>query len=543
MAESNKTKIELSKEDKIKIIKRCMQDPVFFIENFCTVSHPMRGAVPFKLYPFQKDCIKEFQTNRFNIVLKSRQLGLSTVTAAYVAWLMLFREQKAILTVATKLGTAANLVKKVKFMMKQIPSWLLISPIAKDNANIFELGNGSFIKAASTSSDAGRSEALSLLVIDEAALIEGLDELWAGLYPTITTGGSCIAISSPKGIGNWFHKTWVDAEKGENDFNTINLPWQVHPERDDEWFRNETKNFSVRYIAQEYECNFDMSGDTFLDTSDILWMESLVKEPKYKTGQNNEVWIWQTYDPTKKYFMTSDVSRGDGADNSTFLIFEQNTFECVAEFYGKAKPDILATYINQFGREYGNALSIVESNSYGDHCLTELEKLGYPNIYYSYANSHEIVDPSDVWGATDVKAGLYTSAKVRLFMISKLEEYIRNKHVLCYSSRLMDEMKKFIWKNGKAQSTKTAHDDLIMSLAMAAYIKDMIFRVNITDIEYDRAALKSVFVSSNKMVVSMPGQIQSGVLDRYGNIIMNPKTLQTNKSSGNMRMSRQIFIG
>jgi hypothetical protein len=82
-----------------------------------------------------------------------------------------------------------------------------------------------------------------------------------------------------------------------------------------------------------------------------------------------------------------------------------------------------------------------------------------------------------------------------------------------------------------------------MSLAMAAYIKDMIFRVNITDIEYDRAALKSVFVSSNKMVVSMPGQIQSGVLDRYGNIIMNPKTLQTNKSNGNMRMSRQIFIG
>jgi phage FluMu gp28-like protein len=75
------------------------------------------------------------------------------------------------------------------------------------------LTNGSEVKAASTSGDAGRSEALSLLVIDEAAHVDGLEELWTGLYPTLSTGGRCIALSTPNGVGNWFHKTYIEAEQ------------------------------------------------------------------------------------------------------------------------------------------------------------------------------------------------------------------------------------------------------------------------------------------------------------------------------------------
>ena len=94
-----------------------------------------------------------------------------------------FHKDKNVLVVATKLGTAANLVKKIKSIHKNLPAWLKISDIAIDNRNSFELTNGSQVKASSTSGDAGRSEALSLLVIDEAAFVEGIDELWAGLYP------------------------------------------------------------------------------------------------------------------------------------------------------------------------------------------------------------------------------------------------------------------------------------------------------------------------------------------------------------------------
>ena len=142
--------------------------------------------------------------SRFTVILKARQLGISTITAAYCVWLMLFHRDKNVLVIATKFATAANLVKKVKNIMKNLPPWLQVATISIDNRTSFELSNGSQIKAASTSGDAGRSEALSLLVIDEAAHVDGLKELWTGLYPTLSTGGRCIALSTPNGVGNWF---------------------------------------------------------------------------------------------------------------------------------------------------------------------------------------------------------------------------------------------------------------------------------------------------------------------------------------------------
>ena len=132
---------------------------------------------------------------------------------------------KNVLVIATKFGTAANLVKKVKSIHRHLPKWMKIADISIDNRTSFELSNGSQIKASSTSSDAGRSEALSLLVIDEAAHVDGLDELWTGLYPTLSTGGRCIALSTPNGVGNWFHQTCIDADMQKNDFNLVTLPW------------------------------------------------------------------------------------------------------------------------------------------------------------------------------------------------------------------------------------------------------------------------------------------------------------------------------
>ena len=123
-----------------------------------------------------------------------------------------------------------------------------------------------------------------MLVIDEAAHIDGLDELWTGLYPTLSTGGRCIALSTPNGVGNWFHKTYIGAVEEDNEFKTSDLPWDVHPERDRAWFEKETKNMSRRQIAQELECNFNTSGDTVIHPDDIAWVNDRIKEPQYRTG-------------------------------------------------------------------------------------------------------------------------------------------------------------------------------------------------------------------------------------------------------------------
>ena len=286
---------KLSKKEIVKEILKCGKDPVYFTNNFCRISHPLKGLVPFKTYPYQDDLLNDYNDFRFTVILKARQLGISTITAAYCVWLMLFHRDKNVLVIANKFATAANLVKKVKAIMKNLPPWMQVATISIDNRTSFELSNGSQIKAASTSGDAGRSEALSLLVIDEAAHVDGLKELWTGLYPTLSTGGRCIALSTPNGVGNWFHKTYADADIKENDFHPVCLPWDVHPERNQEWFEKETKNMSRRQIAQELECNFNTSGDTVIHPDDIAWLNNTIREPQYRTGHDRNFWIWEKY--------------------------------------------------------------------------------------------------------------------------------------------------------------------------------------------------------------------------------------------------------
>ena len=373
----------LTKEQILKEIVKSGKDPVYFINNYAKISHPMRGLIPFKTYDFQTDLISDFNDNRFTVILKARQLGISTITAAYVAWMMMFHRDKNVLVIATKFGTAANLVKKVKSIHRYLPEWLKIASISIDNRTSFELTNGSQIKASSTSSDAGRSEALSLLVIDEAAHVDGLEELWTGLYPTLSTGGRCIALSTPNGVGNWFHQIYINSEMKENDFYPVKLPWDAHPERDQEWFEKETKNMSKRQIAQELQCNFNMSGETVFHPEDMELIESLLCEPKYKTGFDRNLWIWEEHTLGSTYMISADVARGDGQDYSAFHVFKLETSEIVAEYKGKPTPDVFADILFQAGKEFGDCMLVVENNSVGWGVLSKLEEKAYPNLYYS----------------------------------------------------------------------------------------------------------------------------------------------------------------
>ena len=103
------------------------------MRKYCTIQHPTKGKVKFDLYPYQEKCLTEFKDNRYNIILKSRQLGISTLSAGFSLWTMLFQADKNILVIATKFNTASNLVKKVKSIIKNMPEWLRIANISIDN--------------------------------------------------------------------------------------------------------------------------------------------------------------------------------------------------------------------------------------------------------------------------------------------------------------------------------------------------------------------------------------------------------------------------
>tara|TARA_Y100000310_G_scaffold343339_1_gene450496 strand:+ start:1039 stop:2625 length:1587 start_codon:yes stop_codon:yes gene_type:complete len=495
----------ISKSEIKKEITKCGKDPVYFLNNYAKISHPDRGLIPFKTYEFQTELLNSFNDHRFNIILKARQLGISTITAGYIAWLMLFRREKNILVVATKFSTAANLVKKVKALIKNMPEWIKISEISVDNRTAFELTNGSQIKASTTSADAGRSEALSLLVVDEAAHVPELEDMWRALYPTLSTGGRCIALSTPNGVGNWFHQNYIDAEEGRNGFFTTKLPWDVHPERDLEWFEKETKNMSRRDIAQELQCNFNMSGETVIHPEDIEKMLTIVADPKHRTGFDRNYHIWEEYCPGLEYLLVADVARGDGKDYSVFHVIKISTMEVVAEYQGKPNIDMFANLLNSVGREYGDCMLVVENNNIGFSVLEKLIEAEYPNIYHSIKSTHEYVDQLGAEGKNSAVPGFTTSSKTRPLIVAKLEEFIRNGAVTIYSSRTVSELKTFVWNNGKPQAMRSYNDDLVMSLAIACWVRDTVITASKRDARYAKAMLDSMIFANTKLNTTIKG--------------------------------------
>ena len=497
---------QIDKKKRVQEILKCGKEPSYFLNNYARISHPLHGLILFNTYDFQDNLIKEFNDYRFNVILKARQLGISTITAGYIVWMMLFHRDKAILVMATKFATAGNLVKKVKSIMRNIPDWLKIAEISVDNRTSFELSNGSSIKAASTSGDAGRSEALSLLVLDEAAHIEGLEELWTGLYPTLSTGGRCIALSTPNGVGNWFHKACVEAESGANNFNITTLPWDVHPDRDTTWYQKETRNMSKRQIAQELECNFNTSGETVIDPDCMEWLLAGVAPPKYRTAFDRNFWIWEEFDPTCNYLLVADVARGDGADYSTFHIIKLETLEVVGEYQGKPTLDMYAGMLNQVGREFGNCMIVVENNNIGYSVLNKLIEHTYPNVYHSIKSTHQYIEQYQAEVISNSVPGFTTTMKTRPLIIAKLEEFIRNKLIKVYSSRTVNEMKTFIWKNGKPQAMKGYNDDLIMALAIACWVRDTALQANARELNYQKSFLESIYTTRTSMNTQIKGQ-------------------------------------
>jgi len=496
---------KLTKKEILSEIVKAGKDPSYFINSYAKISHPLHGLIPFKLYDFQEQLLHDFNDHRFNVILKARQLGISTISAAYIAWLMMFHRDKNILVIATKFGTAANLVKKVKAIIKYLPPWMKIANIHIDNRTSFELSNGSQIKASSTSADAGRSEALSLLVVDEAAHVDGLDDLWTGLYSTLSTGGRCIALSTPNGCGNWFHQTYIDAIAEKNDFYPTKLMWDIHPDRDQEWFEKETRNMSKRQIAQELECNFNMSGETVFHPEDLVHITAHIKPPKYKTAFDRNFWIWEEYQQEFTYLISADVARGDGKDYSTFHVLKVETNEIVGEYQGKLTPDIFSGILYDAGKEYGDCMIIVENLQAGHTVLNKLLEKDYPNVYYSYKSTHEYVDQVTGEHSNSAVAGFTTTSKTRPLIIAKMEEFIRNKLLTIYSTRLLEEMKTFIWHNGRPQAMRKYNDDLVMACAIGCWVRETAFEANKKDLAYKKACLDAMISTNTTINTAIPG--------------------------------------
>ena len=474
---------------------KCAQDPVHFMKKYCFIQHPQRGRIPFQLYPFQQKVLHLWQDNPYSVVLKSRQLGISTLAAGYSLWLMLFHKDRNVLCLATTQETAKNMVTKVRFMFDNLPSWLKIDTIENNRLSL-RLKNGSQIKAKSSNSDAARSEAVSLLVIDEAAFIENVAETWASAQQTLATGGGAIVLSTPYGTGNWFHQTWVRAEEGVNDFLPIRLPWHVHPERDQSWRDKQDELLGdPRMAAQECDCDFASSGDVVFYQEYLEFYEkTYIKDPLEKRGADQNLWIWEPADYSRSYIVVADVARGDGKDYSAFHVIDIDSNTQVAEYKGQIGTKEYGHMLVGIATEYNEAMLVVENASIGWATLQTIIDRGYNNLYYSPKSDSSLSNSyfDKYMDTSKMVPGFSMTSKVRPMIIGKLQEYISDQSVMIQSKRLLEEMKVFIWKNGRAEAQQGYNDDLVMSFGIAMFMRDTSFKFSQNNLDASKAILNNI---------------------------------------------------
>ena len=467
-------------------IIKCGKNPVHFLDAYGKIQHPQKGLIRFKLFDYQEDLIKTFKNKRKVIVLKSRQTGISTITAGFIAWFALFRKHKNVLIISKDQATAINLIRKVKTILNSLPKYLRIANITTDNKQSIELSNGSRVKAFPKTEDVARSEAASLVVVDEAAFIRGMDKIWLAMSPTISTGGNIILVSTPNGLGNIFHSLWVGAEEGNNDFVTKKIMWHQRPEFDKAWFENETKGKTSREINQELLCAFLGSGDSVLEEEDFKFIESCNKQPIYKEGPDRNIWIFEEPEPHHTYCVGCDVSRGDATDFTAGHVIDINTMRVVAEYKAKLPIEDFGEVFFPLGIKYNEAAMVIENTGLGIAACNKMIELGYPKIYFTQKKSMDTKAPTqDVAkkiifkdGRSHVYSkhlvpGFTTSYKTRPVIISKMLEHIRLKAIELPSKRLYNEFLAFVWDNGKPQASPGHNDDLIIALAVGLWAVDI----------------------------------------------------------------------
>lgn len=472
---------------------------VYFFSEFVYLIHPVRGKTQFKLYPFQKAVLYHFLTKRFNIILKFRQAGITELISLYCLWLAMYHPNKNVVILSLKERVAKKVLRKIKYMYRNLPDFLKVDiingrPGELGTALEMEFANGSTISSIPTTEDAGRSEGVSLLVMDEAAIMKWAGLIWAAIFPTLSTGGNAIVNSTPYGIGNWYHKLWVNACSGGNEFFPIRLRWEMHPERyrfpgDTEWYDSMRAQLGPRKTAQEIDGDFLTSGVNVFDLMDIkaiedeldMWI-SIHNNPELKVFKGGTLIQYKNPKPNEQYFIGSDVSTGRSRDYSAFSIMDRNGEE-YASYKGKIHPSQLGDLLMEWGNKFNKALIAPEGNDIGLTTVSKIDDAGYPHLYYS----RSLVKKKRKKKAEEKEIpGWYTTKQNRPVIISELEEDIRKDTIIIKDQRFVEEAYTFIYDErnravalGKGSGTEDDGDedgeiytdDSIMGKAITNHIR------------------------------------------------------------------------
>ena len=443
----------------IELLKK-MKDPKFYLENFCKVRLKKGGFAPFVLKEHQKDIFNTLRNNKKIICLKARQLGFSTCISAYFYYQTIMNPGITTCLIGYNSELVSELLDKIKTFMKSTPPALRPKVQYNSKYEISFPNMESKIMVLPSTENVGSGYTFNFCLLTELAKWDKAEEKMTSLMPAVKEG-TVVIESSPRGVGNEFHRMVVKAERGEGEFVLKRYGWWWEYTKEEiEKIREERGDL---HVAQEYEMAFLASGRPVFDQKMVL---NLYKGVLTDGQMNGDHKVYTTYDglriyrepePGGMYIVGGDTSEGImGGDYSVATIWDRRTGEEVAMYRGLIAPDTLGEKLNEWGRKYNNALMVVEVNNHGLTTLTILKQKLYPSLYFRQGKIETVSA-----GHTD-RLGWKTTKITRPLLIDEFNMALRDEVLKPHSKELMDEMTVFVYNDNNNMVAQSGfHDDCL----------------------------------------------------------------------------------
>lgn len=469
----------------IKEYVKCSEDPEYFISKYVKIITLDEGFVRIKLYPFQKETIKDIHHNRKIILKAGRQVGKTTIIVAYMLWYVLFNEDKTVAILANKAKTAREILDRIKLAYEALPKWLQ-QGIKEWNKGTIELENNCKIMADSTASSAIRGFSISFLYLDEFAFVPNniAEDFFTSVYPTISSGTSSkiLVSSTPQGM-NHFYRMWKEATEGvdgiKSGFVYREANWREVPGRTEEWAAEQKRILGDQKYQQEMEC-------TFLGSTGTLISSTALKAMNFATPERKMIEGLDVYEEPQKdhfYIQSVDSARGVGLDYSAFVVIDvtNHPFRIVAKYRNNTVSALLfPSPITQTAKWYNNAFLLIENNDIGgqvaDLVVTEYE---YENVFHGEETNGRFNLSQRNFSRQN---GIKTTKKVKRQGCNALKDLIENNKLEIQDFNMIEELSTFILKkNGFYSAEDGQHDDLVMCLVLFSWLTIQPYFKDITD--------------------------------------------------------------
>jgi len=490
-------------EEELEEIKKCATDVVYFANKYCHVMTD-EGIRQIILRDYQIQILRQYQNHRKNIFVSPRQSGKTITSSIFLLWYLLFNYEKNAIIMANIGDTAAELMDKIKIIMKGLPFFM--KPGLKIyNVMTMRFDNGCRIMAKTTTKTSSIGYTVHMLYMDEFAHINAnfIDSFFRSVYPTISSSqiARIIITSTPNGQ-NKFYEIYKSALDKENDFNPIRVEWWQVPGRDEEWKKKEIASLgSEEDFNQEYGCQFLASSRLLLDSSTLKKMRKNQQDFVFRElspFENSLVdysgLTWHPkFDPTSvfesdanpRFVISIDTAGGGGGDFSVVNIFkvspmptsaiqERRFFDSESDFFCLLQIGMFRSNNIQI-EELKIIIEILCSKVLGNENVKIVLELDYKgeNLMDKLLEGDEIVQEMFIYtkhseSTKQLRPGVKLTPKNKEKYCEDTKTLCRNNRVVITEKNSVFELSNFGITSRGSYSSQVGKDDIAMTIVNVA---------------------------------------------------------------------------